>query len=377
MKKIIFVFIILPELIAGLQINGQFDYNYYYFQTVNYYNENRLIIGFAEDRGLASFYLQGIGQYYIGNPRFTIPYPSNMPDYLRDMLPSYYQLANSMTLSHAYISIFWKGINVKLGKFPMKWGISQTYAPADIYGNETPMDYFYIREGIWGLSAAYSFGDNTVSFIYQDNPEYKKTKQGVLFENINNYFTYSICAAHLFKSERMLNGLIFNTDTTEYALIGMNAVTDLWGPGLWAEADYFYNMDSMNLENSHYYIIAGIDYTFYDFVYTSLEYIYYSDGRSPQYTFSDLLLRYLNDDYLIGKHYLIPIIGINKGEKLSGEALFFTNMEDRSSLALFNINYQPRDYLCACFSMTFFNGDDNQDFSGLPPVYNFNLKFLY
>lgn len=377
MKRILLFLIIMPALISAYQLSGQYDYNYYYFQGINYYNENRITLSLTESKGIASLYLQGMGQFYIGNPRFTIPYPDAIPDYILDNMPSYAQLSNRLVLNHAYISLFWKGFNVKIGKYPMKWGVSQTYAPADIFGYETPMNYFYIREGIWGLSAAYSFKDNTLSFIYQDNPEYKHTKQGIMLENINDYMTISGFAAHFFSADRSLNGLIFQTDSNEYVLGGISAVSDYYGPGIWFEYDYFYDMDNSANNSSHYYIIAGTDYTFYDLIYVSMEYIYYSQGRQAPYQFTDLLLRYLNGNYLIGKHYIIPVIGINQGEDISGEIAFISNIEDQSSYAMFNILYQPREYICACISASFFSGSDNEDFSGLPPVYDFNIKFSF
>lgn len=377
MKNTVMLLMIMPLLVSAYQFSGQYDYNYYYFQEVNYYNENRITLSLTENKGIASLYIQGMGQFYIGSPRFTIPYPDGIPDYILDNMPSYVQLSNSMILNHAYISLFWKGFNVKLGKYPMKWGVSQTYAPADIFSFETPMNYFYIREGIWGLSAAYSFLDNTVTFIYQDNPQYEKTKQGLMFENINDFMTVSVFTAHFFSANRSLNGLVFRTDSNEYVLGGISAACDFWGPGIWVEGDYFFDMDGSANNASHYYIIAGTDYTFHEFLYMSLEYIYYSRGRESPYQFTDLLIRYLNDNYLIGKHYLISVIGINQGEDISGEMAVISNMEDQSSYATFNLVYQPREYIRAILGASFFSGADNEDFSGLPPVYNFSITFNF
>ncbi len=381
MKKIFLFLIIIPYIIFALRFSGEYNYNYYYYQSLNAYGENRVILNMNADKGIASFHLQGLGQFYIGGPKYIIPYPDNIPNYVIDNLPSYYQLSNSMKINTAYLSIYYLGFNLKFGKFPMKWGISQTYAPADIFSSTSPMDYSYIEEGILGFLGMYSFGDNTISFIYQDHTDYEQTKQGLLFENINNYFTASLFSAHFFNTRRIFNGFVFRTNTVEYLLSGFNIITDYWGPGIWIEIDYFadveYWIQDSIADYSHYFLIAGVDYTFNDLLYTSLEYIYYSEGKTDGFTYNDILRRYLNDNFLISKHYLIPIIGINQGETISGEFAAMINANDLSSMIMTSLIYQPREYLSMDLNSSFVIGNLGKDFYGLPPIYTFQLKFYY
>lgn len=377
MKRIILLTVILPVLLSSLKFSGEYDYNYYYYQSINAYGENRITLNARHMSGPAIFYMQGLGTFYIGSPRYYIPYPDWFPQSIMQYMPDYYALNNEYRINQVYLSLFYRFVNLKIGRFSVKWGLSEIYSPSDIFSRGTPMNLYYIRKGIDGVSAKVSLNNNTIGVIYEDHTDYEKTKQGFLFENINKFSSVKFHIAHYFDFRQGL----FRSDTVEYSMLSASIITDYNGPGFWLEADYFADMDYLADEASDdfskYYITAGIDYTFFDDIYVMAEYIHKSNGKSAPFSALDIISRYINSDFLIGRHYLTGVIAYNRGGLLSAESMTMTNLNDLSLLSAIIANYNLEANLTLRLSGVFNSGEDADDFSGIPPIYALQIQYLF
>ncbi|MFO8061661.1 MAG: hypothetical protein R6U31_01905 [bacterium] len=377
MKRYIILFAILPAILSGLNFSGDYNYNYYYYQSINAYGENRITLNARHMSGPATMYIQGLGLFYIGSPRYYIPYPDWFPESIMQYMPDYYALNNEYSINQIYLSLFYRFVNLKIGRFSVKWGLSEVYSPIDIFGENNPINLNYIREGVDGIYLKASQGNNTAGFIYEDHTDYEKTKQGLMFENINEFSSVKFHIAHYFDFRQGL----FSSDTIEYSMLSAGIITDYNGPGLWLEVDYFADMDYHIRESqddfSKYFVTAGIDYTFFDKLYLMGEYIYKSNGKSAPYSALDIISRYINSDFLIGRHYISGIAAYNREGKFSAETMTMLNAVDLSILNAMSIRFNAEDNLKFSLTGLFFTGDSEDDFSGLPPIYTLQIQYLF
>lgn len=372
----------LPLIFFGARFSAEYNFDYMYFQNINYFSSNDVKMKLSSEMDFASFYIEGEGKFYTGVPRYYISYPP-LDSALMNNLSTSIQLMNVLQVNQVYLSLYHSGFNLKIGKFPVKWGISEIYSPADIFRSESPFDLFYIDEGINCIQLSYSHDNISTAFLYKDSHDELLTKQGITFDYVNRYFTASLYGAHYYDFEYFYSVLLMGKDTTENIMLGINASTDNWGPGMWAELDCRFNItgytgDGYEISDVRYYpyLTLGVDYTFYDRFYVYSEYIRSFKGSTDIDDF-DQLNRLFNDAFLIGRDYLFLSAAFNRNEKISSEILTMFNINDFSNFTSVKATFAPRLYLSTSLSITFGKGARHTDFFTIPPIYGFNLKYMF
>lgn len=383
LKGNVFFFLFLSAIfLFSAQFSAEYNFDYFYFQNVNYFSSNDIKLNLSAERDFANFYIEGEGRFYTGVPRYYISYPP-LDSALMSTLSTSVQLKNSLQINQIYLSLYHSGFNIKIGKFPVKWGISEVYSPADVFRSESPFNLLYIDEGINCIQLSYSHNNINASFTYKDNPDELFSKQGIKFEMINKYFTTSVFGAHYYDFEYYYSILFMSKDTSENIILGMNAITDNWGPGMWAELDYRLNItgytsDDYDYSEIHYapYLTLGIDNTYFGRLYISAEYIRNFKGHTDVDDF-DQLNRLFNETFLLGRDYLFFVSALNRNGKINAEVISMFNLNDFSNFTSLIGSYSPRPFLSSSLSITFGKGSRHTDFFTIPPIYGLNVKYLF
>ena len=380
--NILLSILLLPLVFYALQFSADYNFDYYYFQNINYFSSNDIKMKITSENDFANFHMETQGRFYTGVPRYYISYPP-LDSALMTNLTASIQLKNTLQINQIYLSLYHSGFNLKIGKFPVKWGISEVYSPADIFRSESPFNLLYIDEGINCIQLNYSRGNINAGFLYKDSHDGLLTKPGLTFEIMNRYFTASLYAAHYYSFEYYYSILFMGKDTTENVLLGINAVTDNWGPGIWAELDCRCNITGYTADDYEYsdityapYMTIGADYTFFDRLYLSGEYVRNFKGNTDVDDF-DQLNRLFNDTFLIGRDYMFFVAGFNRNEKISSDIVTMFNLNDFSNFTSVKATYAPRLYFSTSVSITFGKGGRHTDFFTIPPIYGLNVKYLF
>jgi len=370
LKKIfisLFILSVFSGALFSYVISGTYNYDYLLAYGNNYFSRNNINTSFSSEKEWFNFYAEFDATFYFGDAKYNIPYPA-IDSTILGFLPSYISFSNSYIVPQIYLSVYYEGVNIKLGKFFNKLGISEIYSPADIITPSSPFNLYSKQEGVNGLYMAYSIEDINISALYQDGSKYEDTKQGLEFDAINRYFSVNFFSIHYFRTVRDL----FSYNQRESFLFGSSVLSDYFGPGLWAE--FIYNYSPISSEK---YLTIGVDYTFYDMLFVQMEYMRCFDGLEAPYSESSIISRLLNKQFAIGVNYLFSTVKINKGEALEAGLLTAINLDDGSFEGGGSIAYNPFDFASVSLSAVMSYGELLDEFFSIPPTFVFNIKYNF
>jgi hypothetical protein len=367
MKKILFI-LLVPAIAFAFDMAVEYNFDYFYFYKVNYFSAHTLTGSISNENQYVKFYSQFYGRFYKGDAKYVITYPGIDLSNIGFVPPSYIQLKDDIDVSQLYISFFYNSFNVKIGKMPLKWGISEIYSPADIFSFNVPFNVYAIKTGVDAMSASYSLDNLTVSAIYQDGDSYEKTKQALSVEYLSPYMTGKLYSAHLFKEKVTL----FDSDSIENVLIGLSLISDYTGPGIWAEGDLF-----IDERNKRLYLTLGADYTFFEKIYALSEGFVNFSGIDAPYPDNAHINKLLNSEFLMGKYYIFSNIILNRGEKFEAGVLSVFNLDDFSSIEGIALKYSPKSYFNFNLGLVGTTGTSREEFFRVPFISYFEISYSF
>ncbi|MDD3803953.1 MAG: hypothetical protein PHW02_06200, partial [bacterium] len=347
---------------------GDYRFDYFYFDRTNYFSAHTLTGRITNESSFVKFHTEFYGRFYNGDSRYVITYPDIDFSILGFVPPAYIQLFNETEISQLYLSFYFNSVNIKAGRMPVKWGISEIYSPADIFTRELPFSVYSIASGVEAASASYSAGDFTFTAVYSDGEEYEKTKQGISVEHLSGIGSAKLSVGHFFREQVFL----LSADTVENLMGSLSFMGDFLGPGTWAEATLF-----KDERNKRLYLTAGVDYTLFERFYLMAEGFVNFSGLDAPYNDLAHINRLLNGDFVMGKYYLFSNIIINRGEKLEGGIVSASNLDDFSSIAGVMLKCSPRTNISFSLSGVGTTGGKRDEFFRVPFVTYFEIYYSF
>ncbi|PIP14404.1 MAG: hypothetical protein COX48_01050 [bacterium (Candidatus Stahlbacteria) CG23_combo_of_CG06-09_8_20_14_all_34_7] len=368
MKKLLFFAFLIPLVSLAFDASGEYSFDYFYFFKINYFSAHTIIGTISNESDFVKFYCRFHGRFYNGDSKYVITYPGIDFSLLDFVPPAYIQMKNDVDISQIYLSFYIASFNIKIGRTPLKWGISEIYSPSDIFTREIPFNVYSINTGIEAVIASYSMDNLTFSAVYQDESEYENTKQGVSAEYIFPCGVAKVSVAHLFIEQVNL----LAADTIENFMGSISFISDYLKPGLWFETVLF-----SDEKNKRLYITAGGDYTFFNRIYMLTEGFVNFSGTDAPYSDLSHINRLLNGNFIIGKYYLFSNILLNRGEKIEVSIISATNLDDLSSIAGFILNFVPKSYIDISLGAVGTTGDLRDEFFKMPFISYFEIKYIF
>ncbi|MGE3062660.1 MAG: hypothetical protein AB7T10_03405 [bacterium] len=368
MKKTFLLILFLPLLAFGFDASGEYSFNYFYFYKMNYFSAHTLTGTLSNESDFVKFYCRFYGRFYNGDSRYIITYPDIDLSLIGFVPPAYIQLKNDYDITQVYLSFYMNSFNLKVGRIPLKWGISEIYSPADIFTREIPFNIYSVATGVEAASASYSYDNLTLSAVYQDGDVYENTKQGLYAEYMFLYGAAKVSVAHLFREQVNL----LAADTLENFMGSFSFISDYFGPGLWCETVVF-----RDERNKRLYLTAGADYTFFDRVYILGEVFANFAGNSAPYSDLSHINRLLNGDFLMGKYYLFSSLILNRGEKFEASIVSASNLDDFSSIAGVILSFIPKSYLKISLGGVGTTGALRDEFFKVPFITYLDIKYQF
>jgi hypothetical protein len=216
--------------------------------------------------------------------------------------PSFgFEYSDENFLDNAYVTIYSKYVNVRIGKQQLPWGAGYSWNPTDIFNAKNLMDPTYEKTGVNAFKLEMPFGDEgMVTFIMGVEEEWRKsTKALKLKQHISGF---DLSASYVEKNQEGFDYVLSLPMHERRRLFGGDVSGELLGLGIWAEGAY----NRMEVSEDFGQYLFGSDYTFENGLYLIGEYYRNEMGKtdSSEYTFNDWMRFLSSDGENLGRDYV-------------------------------------------------------------------------
>ncbi len=282
------------------------------------YNKLRLNIS-SEISDKISFKSNYILKTYHG--KTTINIMEFMPEYLRQENISDYEikLENESFLDNAYISIYTKRLNFRIGKQQLSMGSAYAWNPTDIFNRKNTMDPTYEKIGLNAFKIEFPFhNDAMLTGILNVNEEFKNSTKGIKLKE--HFFGFDFSLSFIEKEE---------IDTSKRTNYGFNFSGEVLGFGVHGEFAYNEKNNSKNFKQ----FVFGADYTFENSLYFIAEYYKNELGKTDykKYSFFDWT-RFFTEGENLGQDYIYLGESYPIGDFLNWSNFLMLNLNDKSGV---------------------------------------------
>ena len=249
---------------------------------------------------------------------------------LEDILPSFdYSVDNTIFLDNAYLSIYTKHANIRIGKQQLPWGTGYAWNPTDIFNVKDILDPTYEKVGVNAFKAELPFlqmgmltGILSVGDDWENSTKAIKAKYYVA--------GFDLSASYAEKRQASTDYYTFQETDYKRQMLGADFSGSIAGMGIWGEAAY--NFMESSKEYGQY--LAGADYTFMNGLYFMVE--YYRNGlgesTSDTYSFAQWMRMLGSEAENLGKDYLYIGQLYAIGELVNWSNYFMINLNDGSGM---------------------------------------------
>jgi hypothetical protein len=340
---------------ADLEWSGYFE-NQFFPQELNDkiifqdYNKLRidLSVDIAENVSFNSDYIYRI---YHGKIRFNsfdfIPervvsdYAGIMGIPLDSLRPLFdFEYEDENFLDNAYITIYSRHANVRIGKQQLPWGTGYAWNPTDIFNEKNTLDPTYEKVGVNAFKLEVPFGkEGMLTGIAGIGDEWRTSTKALKIKEHFSGFDLSACFV-----EKVQEGFDFyrmSSVSEKRRLFGGDFSGEFLGVGIWGEGAYSTMKESRNFGQ----YLLGVDYTFENGLYLIGEYYRNDLGESNEnkYTFDDWMRLLSAEGENLGADYVYTGERYPVAELLDWSNYLILNINDKSGLFFPWFDYSLND----------------------------------
>ena len=340
-KFLLYSLILLTTTVLSqeLQFSGYFE-NQFFPQRLNKewifqdYNKLRLDLS-AEISENVTFNGDYIYRIYHGATTFSAL------DFLPDHLVAQYQQTMNLPqtilnplfefkqedknfLDNAYVSIYSKKVNVRIGKQQLPWGSGYSWNPTDIFNEKNPLDPTYEKVGVNAFKIEIPFmSEGMLTGIICVEDQWKTSTKG--FKLKQHLSGFDLSFSFVEKHQTSLNYYSLQPFSERRRLFGGDFSGQLFGLGIWGEGAF----NHMELSENFGQYLFGSDYTFENGFYLTGEYYHNGLGKTKKenYTFNDWMRLMGSQGENLGQNYIF-----------AGGSYPITELWNWSNFLLFNFN---------------------------------------
>jgi len=251
-----------------------------------------------------------------------------------------FEYSDENFLDNAYVTIYSKHANIRIGKQQLPWGSGYSWNPTDIFNEKNLLDPTYEKVGVNAFKLEVLFGrEGMLTSIIGIGEEWKSSAKALKVKEHFGGFDLSACFVE--KTQEGFDYLFFSPLSERRRLLGADFSGELLGLGLWAEGAY------NQLENSDDFgqYLLGTDYTFESGLYLIGEYYRNELGRTDksEYTFDDWMRLLSAEGENLGVDYIYSGEMYPVTELLNWSNYLIINLNDRSGIFFPWFDYSLND----------------------------------
>jgi len=338
-----------------LTISGYYE-NQFFPQALNHkiifqdYNKLRLDLS-AEISDNISFNGDYIYRVYHGATRFNaldfIPerVVSEYADQLRVPLNSLrslfdFTLEDENFLDNAFVTMYSKHLNIRIGKQQLPWGTGYTWNPTDIFNDKNLLDPTYEKVGVNAFKLEVPFaGEGVLAAILEIGNDWPGSTKALKLKH--HVFGFDLSASFVEKEQEGFDYLRISPTAEKRRLVGADFSGEVLGLGVWAEGAYNFMRDSGDFGQ----YLAGADYTLQSGLYFVGEYYRNELGKSDKsrYGINDWMRLLSAQGENLGRDYLFVGERYPVSELWTWSNFAIFNWNDRSGILFPWFDYSLND----------------------------------
>lgn len=265
-----------------------------------------------------------------------------------------------ITLDRALLKLFFKKIDIYIGRQQIAWGTGYGYNPTDIWNAKSPLDPAAPKLGINAFRAEVPLGQlSSLDVVVTPGIDFDHTSSGLRLKSNLARFDFSLSGMKVMNADRELYNL------PKKVMLGADMAGQIiWDIGIWSEAVFvnpvYAGMTYTEFDSAYVQVSTGMDYTFSNGLYVLGEYYFNGLGEASatDYDMTSLLNLYAGEMAGMAQHYLM--LGIRKTilEVYNLTLFALVNPGDQSAVLLPGLEYPFNDALLLHLSGSVFLGDE-------------------
>mgnify|MGYP005725402223 CR=1 FL=1 len=250
------------------------------------------------------------------------------------------KLENENFLDNAYVTLYFKRFNLRVGKQQLPWGAGYTWNPTDIFNEKNTLDPAYEKVGVNAFKVEVPFSsEGVVTGILGIEEDWETSTKALKVKQHTAGFDFS--ASFVEKNQEGINYYQALEFSEKRRLIGGDFSGEVLGLGVWGEGAYNFLGNSANFGQ----YLFGTDYTFESGLYLIGEYYRNDRGKTDhrQYNFNDWMRLLSADGENLGQDYLFLGEQYPIGELWNWSNFLILNLNDRSTVFFPWFDYSLND----------------------------------
>ncbi len=280
--------------------------------------------------------LDSAGQAMLADPAIAqleehLPYSSFYP-------------ADEFTMDRAVLKLYFKHLDISLGRQAIAWGTGYAFNPTDIWNIKDPLDADAPKTGLNAFRAEIPLGElSGLDIILSPGRDFYHSSVGGRIKANYAGNDISFSAIKYMNADRELLGL------PEKLLLGADIISQIGEVGVLAEAAFnnpiYYPMEYWETDSAFFQADIGVNYTLDNGIYMMAEYYYNGAGSSyyQDYSTDGFIKMMAGEMSGFGQHYVM--LGVTK--ELYNHLMFsgfaIINTTDTSFMLLPEVSYSLSD----------------------------------
>ena len=259
-------------------------------------------------------------------------------DFLRPLFD--FEVEDENFLDNAYVTLYSRHLNVRIGKQQLPWGTGYTWNPTDIFNEKNLLDPTYEKVGVNAFKLEFPFGrEGLVTGIFGVEDDWNYSTKALKIKQHAHGFDLS--ASFVEKKHEGFDYILATQFSEKRRLIGGDFSGELFGLGIWGEGAYNIMQDSKNFGQ----YLLGTDYTFESGLYFIGEYYKNELGKTDKshYTINDWMRLLSTDGENLGQDYIFLGARYPITELWNWSDYVIINLNDKSGVVFPWFDYSLND----------------------------------
>lgn len=279
------------------------------------------------------------------------------------------KLKNEVLLDNAFLSLYYKHFNFRIGKQPIALGSGYAWNPTDIYNTKNIFDPTYEKKGVNAIKLELPFSsEGMFTTIISPGETWKTSIKSVYLKQFWLGYDFEISYAQ--KQHTQAN----SGYTDNRNLFGFSFSGTLLGLGIWSETAF----NKFSKSDDYFQEVLGTDFTFENGLYLMSEFYYNGLGKKNKsdYQFGDWIDLFAKGNNL-GRDYLYLGASYPIGDFIECSTYLITNINDKSFYAIPGLTLSISDNADITLTTNIPYGIDNSEFSMLKKSVALRLKAYF
>ena len=276
-------------------------------------------------------------------------------------------------LDNAFLSLYQKHFNLRIGKQQIALGTGYAWNPTDIYNDKNILDPTYEKRGVNAVKFEIPFSsEGMITSIASIGKNWEETTKSVHLKQF--LFGYDLEISYARRKHSSFDYYAMNENLEDRYLFGFSFSGALMGIGIWSETAF----NKMSGSDDYYQGIIGADFTFENGLYLMSEYYYNELGQQDEndYEFTDWMNLFA-DGTNLGRDYLYLGESYSLAELIEWSNYIIVNLNDKSFTYTPWLSFSLNDNVDFDLTANIPYGNDDSEFSQFDENITVRLKVYF